>query len=347
MNPSHAEIDRRQFLRLTSRGVLAVGAIPLLGPILAACGEDDPTALAVQLNWIKIVEFGPWFVADNRGYWVDEGLEVDLISGGPNIGNVEQLISTGASPVGIATQFFGFVDAINAGAEVTMLGAQYQTSPSGIISLASAPILTPEDIIGKTIGAGADRQREINAVLTIAGLPLDYTFQSIGFDPEALERGDIDALSGFVTNQALVLAARGHEVVSTPYGDLGLPGYANILMANNDYLADNRETVVKYMRGLVKGTLENEKDTDFGANLAVDEYGADLSLDIDQQKDENRLQQAFQNSPLTAEKGVLSVSADVIVDEMYPGVIAAGITDPPAPDTYLDTSILEEVHASL
>ena len=99
MNPSHAEIDRRQFLRLTSRGVLAVGAIPLLGPILAACGEDDPTALAVQLNWIKIVEFGPWFVADNRGYWVDEGLEVDLISGGPNIGNVEQLISTGASPV--------------------------------------------------------------------------------------------------------------------------------------------------------------------------------------------------------------------------------------------------------
>ena len=119
------------------------------------------------------------------------------------------------------------------------------------------------------------------------------------------------------------------------------------LMANNDYLADNRETVVKYMRGLVKGTLENEKDTDFGANLAVDEYGADLSLDIDQQKDENRLQQAFQNSPLTAEKGVLSVSADVIVDEMYPGVIAAGITDPPAPDTYLDTSILEEVHASL
>ena len=64
-----------------------------------------------------------------------------------------------------------------------MLGAQYQTSPSGIISLASALSLHPRTSSGKRCGAGADRQREINAVLTIAGLPLDYTFQSIGFDP--------------------------------------------------------------------------------------------------------------------------------------------------------------------
>ena len=42
-------LDRRRFLKLTSRGVLAAGAVPLLGSILAACGDDTAATTTTRV----------------------------------------------------------------------------------------------------------------------------------------------------------------------------------------------------------------------------------------------------------------------------------------------------------
>ncbi len=351
-------MTRRGFLRGTGGIVIgtAVGS-----SLLAACGDDDavssssettagggsePVELAsqtLQLNWVKNVEFGGFWVAVDEGFYEEEGIDLKILGGGPNIGNVEQLTAGGATDIGMSTHFFGFVDAIAAGAEITLIGAQYQISPTAILSLAGSPILTAEDLVGKRVGGPQGRQRELDAILKLNGLPLDYEFVPIGFDVEALVEGQVDGMSAFITNQALILEDEGVDSEAVTFADLGLATYSNMVFVSNSYLEENRDLVVKFMRATVKGWEVNEEDPARAARLSVNEFGVDLGLDLDQQIKENELQIELMKSDLTAEKGLFAVSPEDVENDVYPAFREAGFEDLPDVSSYIDTSILEDV----
>jgi NitT/TauT family transport system substrate-binding protein len=121
-----ARLDRRAFLR--SAGW--TGAAVVLGGIgLTACGDDgddtaasgsgstdaaSPTALAYQLSWLPTVEHAGAYAAIDKGYYADEGLDVTLVPGGPNV-QVAANIAGGQSLVG-ATRADNIASAVLVGA---------------------------------------------------------------------------------------------------------------------------------------------------------------------------------------------------------------------------------------
>lgn len=354
--PQRSPIDRRTFLRSSG---LAVAGLALAPTILAACGSDSSSGStgstggsgggsskpSVQLNWVKNAEFAGFWVADSDGFYEEEGIEVDWLGGGPNVPNTEQITAGGGANLGLSTFYRGFVQAVNAGADVVLLGATFQRSPMSMLSLASNPVMTAEALVGKRIGVTENDKPDVDAILKINGLPDDYEHVPVGYDVNALANGDVDVLVAFITNQALILEEQGTDTDAVLFEDLGLVGYSNLIFANRSYLEANRDTVVGFMRASAKGWEKNQEDPEPGAVLAVEEYGADLDLSLDQQIKENAAQVDLVAGPLTVEKGLLWVSPDYIVDEIYPGLSAAGVTTLPDLDTYLDLSVLEDAYA--
>lgn len=347
---TRSSLDRRSFIR--SSGLAAAGL--MLGPsVLAACGSSDDSSSGgdgsasprVQLNWVKNAEFAGFWVADSEGYYEEENLTVNWLGGGPNIPNTEQITSGGGADLGLSTSYRGFVQAVNAGAQVVLLGAQFQRSPMSMLSLASNPVSTADQLVGKRIGATENDKPDIDAILELNGLPTDYEHVPVGYDVNALTNNDADVITAFITNQALILQEQGIDTEAVLFEDLGLVGYANLIYANRDYLEANRDVVVGFMRASVKGWERNQEDPDLGAELAVQDYGADLDLSLDQQRQESAAQVELIAGPLTEEKGLLWVSPDHITDAIYPGLAAAGVADLPDPDTYLDLSVLEDAYA--
>lgn len=332
---------------------LTAGAAALSVAILmSACsseggGTDDSTSgesISVQLNWVTNVEFAGMWIAEEQGYYEAEGITSVWLPGGPNITNTPQLVAGGEAEIGLDTNFTSFVDAVAAGADIVLIGAVYQESPLAILSLADNPIRSAEDLVGKRIGSPQGQKRELDAMFTLNGLAPDYEFVPIGYDVQALVNGDVDGITAFITNQGEILAEQGVDYESLSWKDLGLDVYSNMIFVNRAYLEENRDDVVAWMRATAMGWEENEADPEAAAQLAVDIYGSELGLSLPQQIAENTNQIPLTHSELTGELGLLRVSTADISSDMYPILRAAGMTDLPDPETYVDESILDDVY---
>lgn len=324
-------------------GCASTGESP--STVSEASEVQSSVEVATQLNWVTNVEFAGMWIAEEEGYYAEEGIETEWLAGGPNVSNTVQIVAAGEAPIGLDTNFTSFVEAVAAGADVVLIGAVYQESPLAILSLADAPINSAEDMVGKRIGSPQGQQRELDAIFTLNGLEPDYEFVPIGYDVAALVNGDVDGITAFATNQGLILEEQGVDYASVSWKELGLDVYSNMVFVDRSYLEENREAVVSWMRATAKGWEKNAEDPEVAAHLALDSWGADLGLSLSQQINENVNQIPLTQSTLTESAGLLQISAEDIETYMYPLLRAAGITDLPEVSSYVDESILNEVFA--
>ncbi|MFZ3069867.1 MAG: ABC transporter substrate-binding protein [Anaerolineaceae bacterium] len=243
----------------------------LLSLLLSACQSGtNPTAsglteVTLNLTYIPNVQFAPFYVALEKGYYREEGLNVTL-----NYGNESDLIAL----VGSGNQQF-----MTASGEQVLLGrAQglpvvsvldwYKDYPVGIVSLAEADIITPQDLKGKSIGLpglyGAN-YIGFEALANQAGLKdTDYTLQSIGYTQvESLVTGSVDAAVIYLANEPVQLRAAGHEINVMRVADyLELVG--NGLVTNEETIAEDPELVRAMVNVMWRGiefTIQNPDET--------------------------------------------------------------------------------------
>jgi ABC-type nitrate/sulfonate/bicarbonate transport system substrate-binding protein len=330
--------DRRAFLR----GAAAASA--LLGMRTAACAAA-PDTVTTQLLWIKNVESAGLWIADADGYFRTAGIASNVLAGGPGLASGEAIVAAGRADVGI-DMIERIVDAVAAGTDLVVLGAIFQQSPAGLLSLPAHPIRTARDIIGKRIGLQQGARVYIEGILTINHLPHDFEEVVVGFDPQPLVEGACDGYLCFVTNQPLILQAHGVPHVVVSFEQLGLANYGECLYCTRDYLRDHRATLVRYIGALQRGWTENARDPARAAGLAVHTYGAALGLDEKQQIAENSAQIPLTRSAATAEHGLLWIDAKRMAGPIYAGLRATGRTKLPDVDRLIDVSLLRDVAAA-
>src|SRR3954454_23288692 len=170
-----SRMNRRDLLRLGGRTAAGLTVMGATGGFLAACASDSSTTptpsgvpslgtLNYQLSWIKNVEFAGQYLADANGYYKAAGFSaVNLMAGGPTVSQ-DSVVAAGKALVGISSPDITGA-AIGKGAPLVIIGAQYQKNPFAIMSLASAPITVPTDMIGRKIGVQATNEPVWNAFL--------------------------------------------------------------------------------------------------------------------------------------------------------------------------------------
>jgi ABC-type nitrate/sulfonate/bicarbonate transport system substrate-binding protein len=257
--------------------------------LLAACGgsSDAGTAggkVGLQLVFIKNVQFAGSFFADQNGYWKDEGLDVNLMAGGPNL-TVEPVVTSGKALVGI-THTAQAVKAINNGADLEIIGAGFQRNPFVLISQAAHPIKTPQELPGKKIGVQALDLPVFEAFLTANKIDKStFTIVPLQSDPTPLVTGELDGIMGFYSNEPNFLRIKGVKPYNLLFDDFNYPLLEESYIVKKSNLKDpkKRAQIVALMKGESKGWSDAVANVDKSADLAVNVYGKDLKLDMKQQ----------------------------------------------------------------
>ncbi len=352
--PIGAPQSRRRFLQIT--GFTAAGAM-----VVAACGSDEAssdsgsgggsgsdsaTKIALQLSWLPDTEFAPIFIADDKGYFEEEGVDVEMISGGPDIGAIEAIVGSGGADIGIATDIFSVIAAQADGSPFVVVGGLYQANLHGFISPQDAAIDEPAELAGKRLGGAQGVQPKFEAILSLAGEdPTDYTFVPAGFGPDLVINGEVDAQSVFITDEVIAYRQQtGEEPVMMTWDELGLPSFTLVFFTTKDYLDKNRDAVKGFLKAVQMGQVDNEADPELGATLAAENYGKDAGLELDLEKLKNVEYLKYSNSEATEANGYLYIDPTFVETKVFPGMEAADMTTGSV-DEVIDMSLLEEIKA--
>ena len=330
-----------------------------MSAILAACGSSSKPAssgtsttvagakdlgqLTFQLSWIKNVEFAGEYIADTNGFYKDAGFsKVTLLSGGPGVAQ-DSVVAAGKAFVCISAPDITS-SAIKNGAPLVTIGAQYQKNPFCVMSAASKPIKTPDDMKGKKIGVQATNEAVWNAFLKANKIDAgSITKVPVQFDPTPLTTGEVDGWFSFVTNEPNDLKYNKHfDTVTFLLADYGYPLVSETYVVTKDSLSKSRDKIKAMLVADIKGWHENLKDPSLGANLAATKYGKDQKLTEGEQLLESKGENALILTDDTKANGLFTIT-DKLIDENISTLALAGVTI--TKEELFDMSVLDEVYS--
>ncbi|AOX47225.1 hypothetical protein BJP65_05025 [Microbacterium sp. BH-3-3-3] len=298
---------------------------------------------SVALSWIKNYEFAGYYFAEDENDYSDAGFDtVDLIAGGGNT-NPWDLVLSGQAQIGLASDLTGITGAINDGAGLKVIGAQFVKNPVGFVSLAKNPIRTVADLKGKRIGVDAGGKLAVEAVLKANDLPADTVeFVSVPNGVDPLMNGEVDALIGFLTNYPIAVKNAGGDVVTMSFADANYAQFGDAVVVSDTELAENRDELKAIMKASIQGwNSALDQGTDAIADIAMKHGGTDNGLDRQLQVDSAAVLPSFMLTPDTVKNGIFTLTP-ALIDQAVASLAAAGITADPS---MFDTSLLEEVYA--
>lgn len=352
MTVDTTSFDRRHFLRYSGIAGLAAGG----GLVLAACGGAESSGAAgrasedgskygtvdVQLSWIKNIEFAGEYFAVEKGYFGDAGFgAVNLVAGGAAGTGVEAGLDTGKVWIGMSAPQLTAPAVLN-GLPAKIVGATYQKNPFAIVSSAATPIDTPQEMVGKKIGVQDSNQLVFGALLDANDIdPASITVVPAQFDPSPLANGEVDGWVSYVTNEPIVLQAKGFDNHAMLFADFKLPLVAETFTVRQESIDNERDKLKAFLIAEIKGWRDAIADPAESARLAAEVYGKDQNLDVAEQTEEAKAQVNLVVSQDTKANGLFTMT-QALVDENIAALKAAKL-DIAAEDLF-DLSIIDEIY---
>ena len=244
-------------------------AIIILAIFITACApqkapaslESGLTPIRLPVGFIPNIQFAPLYVAIEKGYYRDAGIDLTL--------DYSQEVD-GVALVGANQLSFSIASGEQVllgrsqNLPITYVANWYQQYPVGIVSLKEKGISNLSDLKGKKIGtpvlSGAS-YIGLRALLDAAHLSeADVTLDVIGFNQtEALTAGQEDAVVVYITNEPIQLESEGYEIDLHRVADyVQLVG--NGLITNETTLEENPELVRKMVEATLKGIQDTMAD---------------------------------------------------------------------------------------
>src|SRR5580692_9539572 len=227
------------------RIVTSVAILVLSAMSVAAQAAESAT---VRLKWFHQAQFAGFYVAKEKGYYRDAGLDIDIQPGGPDFPAV-QMVSGGNEQFGV-TGADQILIARSKGVPVVALAVIFRCNPFVLFSLAKSGIKTPADYVGKTVGVkiGGNEELIYRAVLAKAGVDKSkLTETPVKFDITPLLTGDIDVWPGYLINEVLAAKEKGFDVNIVHPSDYGIDLYADTLFTTEKMLKEKPDVVKKFV----------------------------------------------------------------------------------------------------
>lgn len=226
------------------------------GPVPGAA-----TKVRLPMGYIASVQYAPYYIAAERGYFKQEGIEVEFDYKFETDG--VKLVAAGELPFAVVSGE-QVVLARSQGLPVVYVAQWFRRFPIAVISLARSGIKTPQDLKGRTVGLpGFFGATYVGwrAFLQANGLAeSDLTQMEIGFTQvAALQAGKVDAVVGYVNNEPIVLEQNGYPVTVFAVADQ-VDMVANGLLTSEKTRQENPQLVRGMVRALIKGIQDTLQD---------------------------------------------------------------------------------------
>lgn len=300
--------DRRRFLRQSSAAALAATGMTFLRSATARAAD----VAALQMGWLKSVQYAGSFIAEERGYYADEDLEVTLLPGGPNA-PVDPVVISGQAQLGVSATDYAARATAN-GADYRILGAKNQRHAFCITSRAENPVRTPKDLEGGVrLGLATINQPVLDAIVRLNDLdPSKLHVVTTQGNPAPLANGEVDCFLTLFTTGPIDLELQGIDTYSFLLSDYGYNIFSGIYIATGSTLAGQRDLIRRMLRAEIRGWQDFVQDIDYAVALTVDKYAADQGLSPEQQRLQAEAQLDLLVTPDTTENGLFWMSEDGI-----------------------------------
>lgn len=259
---------------------LMAGAMSLAAA-QAAMAADKVT---LQLKWVAQGQFGGYYVAKDKGFYKDEGLDVVIKPGGPDIAP-EQVIAGGGADV-IVDWMGGALVAREKGVPLINIAQPYQKSGLQMICPKDGPVKTEADFKGRTLGVWFfGNEYPFFAWMNKLGLKTDggkdgVTVLKQSFDVQPLIQKQADCISVMTYNeywQAIDAGFKPEQLTVFNFSAMG-----NDLLEDGLYVMDTKlkdpkfkETMVKFVRASMKGWKYAIANPAEAAEIVMDNGGQD------------------------------------------------------------------------
>lgn len=245
----------------------------------------DLTSIRLPMGYIPNIQFAPFYLAMEKGYFREAGIELEMDY---------KFETDGVTLVGAGDLPFALVSgeqvllARAQGLPVTYVAAWYQQYPVSIVAKSELEVLIPQDLKGKKVGLpglfGANYVG-LRALLFEAEMSeSDVTLDSIGFNQvELLAAGQQDVVVGYAANEPIQLRARGIPVTEIRVADY-VQLASNGILASEKIISENPGLVRRFVGAFLKGLADTIANPDEAFQLSKSYIPNFVELDADVQK---------------------------------------------------------------
>lgn len=240
---------------LPRRHLLAAAGATLAAPRLGAA--QGLTRVALRLKWLPQTQFAGFYLAAERGYYREAGLDVTINPGGPNL-LTENLVASGGEQFGLSGGTDSVFSAREKGLPLVCIGVAHQITPFVFAAKADGPVKTLEDFRGRKATAWfTGAHLVLYGMLASRNIPRDALIispQQVSVTP--FVNGDIDVVAATWYNELNVLKARlgGAEKLKLFVAeDYGITVPRDTLIVNEAFAGQNPKAVDAFLRATLRG----------------------------------------------------------------------------------------------
>jgi NitT/TauT family transport system substrate-binding protein len=246
-------------------------SLMLMGCSNSQVKDEALTHIRLPMGYIPNIQYAPFYVAIEKGYFADEGIEIEFDYSFETDG--VKLVGAGELPFAVAS-----------GEQVLLARAQdvpvvyafawYQQFPISVISALELNVNEPRDLRDDTIGLpglfGAN-YIGVQAMLFADEVnpATDVTFNAIGFNQvESFASGQSEIVAVYTANEPIVLRSQGFE-----FNELRVSDYvqliANGIVTSEETIANNPELIKSFARAFAKGIADTIANPDEAYEISL------------------------------------------------------------------------------
>ena len=229
------------------------------------------TKLTVGLGYIPSVQFAPFYLAAQAGYYRDAGLDVTFQNG--NDADLVRLVGTGAVDIGLADGT-SVIPAVSQGIPVRYVATIYAKFPNVVLAKTASGITSAAGLKGKKLGTPGKYGSSwimLQALLSSAGLTtsdIDVQLYPDYGQATALGAGAIQAATGFANNEPVQLGLAGTPTTVLTVDDIvPLPG--NGLIASASTISAKHAALAAFVAATVRAMKEITADPSKGLDASI------------------------------------------------------------------------------
>lgn len=232
--------------------------------VMAASAMAQPKdKVVLMLNWFVYGEHAPFFLGKERGYFEQEGIDLQIQEGRGSAATI-QAVAAGSVDLGYADVGV-MIKAASRGAPVKTIGVLLQTTPAAVISPADRNIKSPKDLIGKTIAITPGDALTPMFPLYLGKVGLNENqFKTVAGDAQvkmnAVTNRQADALLGFITEQgARMPGIVNQQINMLRFADAGLSLVSLGLISQTNTMRQRGDVYKRFMKAATRSVEEAMK----------------------------------------------------------------------------------------
>ena len=252
----------------------ALAAATMMGS--AAMAQDE---VVLQLKWVTQAQFAGYYVAQDQGFYEEEGLEVTIKPGGPDIAPAQVIAGGGADVV--LDWMPSALAAREGGLALVNIAQPFKSSGMMLTCRRDSGIESPEDFAGKTLGVWFfGNEYPFLSWMSQLGLSTDggddgVTVLKQGFNVDPILQGQADCVSMMTYNEYWQIIDAGltpEELIVFKYEDQGVATLEDGMYVLEENLNDAAfvDRMVRFVRASMKGWKWAEENPDAAADIVLE-----------------------------------------------------------------------------